>query len=63
MSKFHPVLPMRAAFVACIAAVLGILALANLSSTAPLSASAGKSPSVRAPIALAARGPIALADR
>jgi hypothetical protein len=31
---FHPVLPMRAAFVAAAAAALAILALANLSPTA-----------------------------
>jgi hypothetical protein len=35
MLTFHPVLPMRAAVVAGVAAALGLLAMANLSTSAP----------------------------
>jgi hypothetical protein len=59
---FHRVLPMRAALVASAAAALGLLALANLSATAPPIARLDKARSVRAPIAAPVlRDPLALA--
>jgi hypothetical protein len=59
---FHRVLPMRAALVAGAGAALGLLALANLSATAPPIARVDKALSVRAPIAASVpRDPLALA--
>jgi hypothetical protein len=59
---FHRVLPMRAVLVAGAAAALGLLALANLSATAPPIARLDKALSVRAPIAAPVlRDPLALA--
>jgi hypothetical protein len=59
---FHRVLPMRAVLVAGAAAALGLLALANLSATAPPFARLDKALSVRAPIAAPVlRDPLAFA--
>jgi hypothetical protein len=59
---FHPVFPMRAAFVAAAAAALALLALANLSSSAPPIASFDKARLVRALIAAhVVRDPLAVA--
>ena len=56
------VLPMRAALVAGAAAALGLLALANLSTSAPRIARADRALSVRAPIAASVLpDPLALA--
>jgi hypothetical protein len=61
---FHPALPMRALLVAAGAAALALLALANLSTSAPPLARADRPPSVHALIAApAARGPVALAGQ
>ncbi len=49
MLTFHPLLPMRAALVAGVAAALGLVALANLPISEPPSASADKA-SLRAPV-------------
>ena len=51
MLTFHRVLPMRAALVAAAGAALGLLALANLSTSAPPIARVDKALPVRAPIA------------
>jgi len=52
VSTFHPVLPMRAAFVAAAAAMLGLLALASLSPTAERPrASVAEATAFRVPIA------------
>jgi hypothetical protein len=61
---FHPVLPMRAALVAGVAAALALLALASLSPTTERPrASVAEAPSFRVPIAAVAysRDPLALA--
>jgi hypothetical protein len=64
MWTFHPVLPMRAALVAGAAAALALVALANLPTSPPPSASADKAVLVRAPImSPVARDPLALARR
>ena len=58
----HPVLPLRAALVAGAAAALALLAMANLSISAPPIARTDKAPSVHAPIAGSVlRDPLALA--
>jgi hypothetical protein len=65
MLTFHPVLSMRAAFVAGVAAALAILALASLSPTAQRPrASVAEATSFRVPIAAVAysRDPLALAS-
>jgi len=49
MLTLHPVLPVRAAIVAGVAAALGLLALANLSTSAPPSAGEAQKQSFRAP--------------
>jgi hypothetical protein len=60
----HPVLPMRAVLVAATAAALALLALANLSTSAPPVASADKALSVRAPLAASVgRDPLAFAGQ
>jgi hypothetical protein len=59
---FYRVLPMRAALVAGVGAALGLLALANLSTSAPPIARADKALTVHAPIAAPVlRDPVALA--
>ena len=59
---FYRVLPMRAALVAGVGAALGLLALANLSTSTPPIARADKALSVPAPIAASGlRDPVALA--
>jgi hypothetical protein len=59
---FYRVLPMKAALVAGVGAALGLLALANLSTSPPPIARADKALSVRAAIAAPAqRDPLALA--
>ncbi len=51
MLTLHPVLPLRAALVAGAAAALALLAMANLSVSAPPIARTDKALSVHAPIA------------
>jgi len=59
---FHPVLPLRAALVAGAAAALALLALANLSTSAPPIARVDKALSVRTHITAPVwRDPLALA--
>ena len=61
MLTLHPMLPMRAAIVAAVAAALGILALANLTS-APPNAGVAQEPQFRVHIAApAVRDPVVLA--
>ena len=62
MLTLHPVLPLRAALVAGAAAALALLAMANLSVSAPPIARTDKALSVHAPIAGSVlRDPLALA--
>ena len=62
MLTSHPVLPTRAFLVVGAAAALALLALANLSISAPPIARVDQAPSVRAPIAAPVlRDPLALA--
>jgi hypothetical protein len=59
----HPVFPFRAGLVAGAGAALALLALANLSTSAPPSPSVDRTPLVQAPIvAPVARDPLALAN-
>ena len=59
----HPAFPFRAGLVAGAGAALALLALANLSTSAPPSPSVDRTPSVRAPmVAPVARDPLALAN-
>jgi hypothetical protein len=62
MLRFQPILPMRAVLVAIVAAALGLLALANVSTSAPSIARADKAQLVHAPLrATVVQYPLAIA--